>query len=160
RYFLDNQTAEGLVLDRQANHGPLHDGGLCSTAATGMGWIALALASADPYRLLGRAEAVVRLRLGMDVALHWLPHTEGVLPPFSQGAARPVGVDARSTVDTGWLVAGALWAAAFLGDATLESLAARLYKRIDWAYWTAPDVPGFTGLLRHGQDARGRFLRC
>ena len=51
-YFLDNQTAGGLMLDRQRNHGPLRADGLCSVAATGMGFIALALASAPPYRLL------------------------------------------------------------------------------------------------------------
>src|SRR5262249_37652050 len=43
RYFLDNQTPDGLILDRQRNHGPRRDCGLRSTAATGMGLIALAL---------------------------------------------------------------------------------------------------------------------
>src|SRR5262249_51452435 len=52
RYFLENQLAGGLVLDRQRNHGPRAASGLCSTAATGMGLIALALAAAPPYRLL------------------------------------------------------------------------------------------------------------
>ena len=28
RYFLDNQTPAGLVLDRQSNHGPLRKHGL------------------------------------------------------------------------------------------------------------------------------------
>ena len=47
-YFLDNQAAGGLILDRQANHGPRRPHGLCSIAATGMGFIALALARRRP----------------------------------------------------------------------------------------------------------------
>src|SRR4051794_40591805 len=46
RNFLDNQTPGGLVPDRQGNRGPRRPHGLWSTAATGMGLIALALASA------------------------------------------------------------------------------------------------------------------
>src|SRR5262245_38323139 len=60
-YFLDNQTAGGLVLDRQRNRGPLRAGGVCSLAATGMGCVALALASAPPYRLLSPAIAAERV---------------------------------------------------------------------------------------------------
>src|SRR5579872_6425011 len=61
-YFLDNQLPCGLMLDRQRNHGPRRAHGLCSTAATGMGLIALALASAAPYRLLTPQAAVRRVR--------------------------------------------------------------------------------------------------
>ena len=62
QYFLDNQVPSGLILDRQHNHGPPRPKGLCSTAATGMGLIALALASTAPYRLVGRRLAVLRIR--------------------------------------------------------------------------------------------------
>src|SRR5271165_2903349 len=55
-YFLDNQVPSGLLLDRQSNFGPLRGSGWCSTAATGMGLVALALAAAAPYRLLSPAE--------------------------------------------------------------------------------------------------------
>src|SRR4051794_27480519 len=82
RYFLENQTPSGLVLDRQSNQGSRRADGLCSTSATGMGWIAVALASAAPYRLLGRSEAVQRLRTGLDTALHRLPHDHGIVPHF------------------------------------------------------------------------------
>jgi hypothetical protein len=70
------------------------------------------------------------------------------------------GADSFSTVETAWLATGALWAAASLRDAELECLAARLYERIDWHYWTGPEGTGGAGLLRHGKDAHGRFLRC
>src|SRR5262245_8955676 len=150
-YFLDNQTASGLVLDRQANHGPRRAGGLCSTTATGMGFIALALASAEPHRLLSKASAVRRVRRGLAAALERVPQTEGALPHFTDAATGAVsGADARSTVDTAWLVAGALWAAEFLGDAELHELAGRLYDRVHWAYWTGAGAADHPGLIRTG----------
>src|SRR5262249_37943351 len=153
-----NQTPSGLILDRQSNHGPPRPAGQCSTAATGMGWIALALAAAPPYRLLGRAEAVLRVRTGLETALHRLPPDGGVGPHFVHAETGSVsGHDAFSTVDSAWLVAGALWAAAFLGDARLERLADELYGRVDWAAWSGgPDSP----LLHHGRGRDGRLLPC
>jgi hypothetical protein len=74
QYFLDNQTPGGLVLDRQRNHGPRRAHGLCSTAATGMGFVALALASAPPYRLLSPRTAVARVGAGLRAALRPLRH--------------------------------------------------------------------------------------
>ncbi len=160
RYFLDNQTASGLVLDRQRNHGPPHTHGLCSTAATGMGWIALALASADPYRLLTPHEATLRIRRGLETALHALPHERGIVPHFVDSRTGEVyGRDHLSTIETAWLAAGALWASAFLRDSELERLADSLWQRIDWHYWTVwgeSQAP----LLRHGQARDGQFLDC
>jgi hypothetical protein len=72
------------------------------------------------------------------------------------GAVR--GFDVISTIDSSWLVASALWAAAFLRDGALEASAARLYDRVDWHYWTAPDLPGSEGLVRHGKGQDGQFL--
>ena len=155
QYFLDNQLPQtGLVLDRQRNFGPLRTWGLVSTAATGMGFIATALASAPPYRLISRSEATARVRRGLETALQRLPHTYGALPHFLDATTgKVVGNDARSTIDTSWLVAGGLWAAAFLGGVDLHQLALRLYRRLDWRFWTAP-----SGLIRHGADASERPL--
>jgi hypothetical protein len=155
-YFLDNQAANGLILDRQANHGPRRPQGLCSLAATGMGFVALALASAPPYRLLTPREAVARIIAGLRTGLDDLPHDHGIVPHFVHSTTGAVhGFDALSTVETAWLIAGGLWAAAFLRDAELESLAARLYDRVDWRYWSDP-----AGRLRHGQGRDGRFIMC
>jgi hypothetical protein len=161
RYFLDNQFPSGLVLDRQHNHGQLSMSGLCSTAATGMGCIALALASARSYRLLSPSDAATRIRTTLETALDRLPHVGGIMPHFLDartGAAW--GVDQLSTVDSAWLIAGALWAAEFLRDDPLRRLAATLYARVDWYGWTAPTEPAAKGLLRHGMDRDGRFLAC
>jgi hypothetical protein len=125
-----------------------------------MGLIALALAAAPPYRLLTPPAAALRVRSGLLAALR-LPHDHGVVPHFVGSATGAVcGADAFSTVETAWLAAGALWAAGALRDAELERLAARLYERIDWHYWTDPEGTEGAGLLRHGKDAHGRFLPC
>jgi hypothetical protein len=161
QYFLDNQLPHGLVLDRQHNHGPRRAHGWCSTAATGMGFIALALAAAPPYRLLTPHAAAWRIRTGLEAALDRLPHDHGVMPHFVDSATGAVrGADRCSTVDSSWFLAGALWAAAFLQDRKLEALATRLYDRVNWHYWAAPDGPGTRGLLRHGKGSDGRFLAC
>jgi hypothetical protein len=160
-FFLENQAPRGLVLDRQRNHGPRLSHGLWSTSATGMGFIALALASAPPYRLLTPAAAALRVRAGLRAALDLLPHDHGVLPHFvDSGTGAVHGSDHLSTIDSSWLVAGALWAADFLQEPELETLAGWLYERIDWHYWTAPEAPGFQGLLRHGKGPGGRLLPC
>jgi hypothetical protein len=158
-YFLDNQLPSGLMLDRQRNHGPRQAHGLCSMAATGMGFVALALASAPPYQLLTPQAAASRICTGLVTTLETLPHDHGIIPHFLDSATGAVrGVDAFSTIDSSWLMAGALWAAAFLGNAELEALANQLYERVDWHYWTTPAEPNSPGLLRHGKDADRRFL--
>jgi hypothetical protein len=160
RYFLDNQTPGGLVRDRQRNHGPRRGGGVCSTAATGMGLIALALASAPPHRLLSPAEAILRVRAALETALHRLPHDRGVMPHFvAPRTLTPRGHDPASTIDSTWLIAGGLWAAAFLRDGGLERLAADLYGRVDWLSWTAPENSP-APLLRHGRGRDGRMFAC
>jgi hypothetical protein len=159
RYFLDNQTPDGLVLDRQRNFAPRRGRGWRSTAATGMGLIALALSSAEPARLLSRADAVARVRRALTAALANLPHVEGILPHFLDDSGAPVGSDRCSTIDSAWLLGGGLWAAAFLQDAELTDLAQRLFDRVDWGFWTDPS-DARRGLLRHGMDGEGRFLPC
>jgi len=158
-YFIDNQTPSGLILDRQANHRSLRTAGWCSTAATGMGLVALALATADPYRLLTSAEAVGRVRAALKTALEGLPQDHGMLPHFLDAITLTPhqGVDFFSTIDSSWLLVGALWAAAFLGDAGLEDLANQLYDRVDFLYWTVPSERT-AGLVRHGKGSDGRFL--
>lgn len=158
QYFVENQVPHGFILDRQSNNGPRRAHGLCSMAATGMGFIAQALAAAPPYRLLSPPLAALRIRTALRALLERLPHDHGVMPHFVHSATGEVhGSDYFSTVETAWLAAGALWAAAALQDRGLEALALRVYERIDWNYWTAPETDD-SPLLRHGKDRHGRFL--
>jgi hypothetical protein len=160
RYFVDNQTPDGLFLDRQANLGPRRITGWRSTAAGGMGLIALALASAAPLRMLSRDQARSRVKRAVTTALGQLPHTHGIVPHFLEPCRAVAGADVCSTIDSAWLLAGALWAAAFLGDAELEEIGRRLFERVDWSYWTVPPKRPMSGLIRHGTDRAGRFLPC
>jgi hypothetical protein len=160
QYFLDNQVECGLILDRQRNRGPERLRGLCSSSSTGMGLIALALASAPPHRLIAQPEAEARIRAALLAALEWVPHDRGILPHFIDShTGSAVGADPASTVDTSWIVAGALWAAALLRNREIEQLALRLYHRVDWHYWTAPEQAGNDGLIRHGKGCDGQFLK-
>src|SRR5690349_9452843 len=93
-YFVDNQTPGGLVPDRQSNHGPALEPGLCSISATGMGLISVALASASPYRLIGRVEAIARVESALRTVLEKVPHDHGILPHFVDVRSnRPKGED-------------------------------------------------------------------
>jgi hypothetical protein len=158
RYFLDNQTAGALILDRQANFEALRRTGWCSTAATGMGLIALALAQAEPYRLLTHAEAVGRVRRCVEAALQRLYQDHGIMGHFLDSETyENRGRDVFSTIDSSWLIAGALWAGAFLGDAELVALTTQLYDRVDWLYWTCP-AENSSGLIRHGKGPDGNLL--
>jgi hypothetical protein len=76
--------------------------------------------------MLPAAEAVRRARVCLETALDELPHDHGILPhSLDSERLAPLGTDAFSTVDASWLIAGGLWAAAFLGDGGLERLAVR-----------------------------------
>jgi hypothetical protein len=160
-YFIDNQSAGGLVADRQSNHGAALGTGLCSLAATGMGLISVALATASPYRLLSRSEAVARVETALRTALELVPHDRGILPHFvDERSNRPRGEDTFSTVDSSWFFAGALWASSFLEDPVLVDLAEQIYNRVDWVHWSAPRSSTQPGLIRHGKGPGGRFLKC
>lgn len=160
-YFIDNQTPGGLIADRQANHGPALPAGMASITATGMGLIAIALASAEPHRLIARSEAIARVEIALRAALGRIPHDRGILPHFvDERSGRPIGEDAFSTVDSSWFLAGALWASSFLDDPVLVELAGRIYNRVDWVHWSLPRTSTLPGLIRHGKGPGGRFLKC
>jgi hypothetical protein len=158
RYFLENQSDNGLILDRQRNHGDRYTHGACSTSSTGMGLIALGLASSPHFRMLSESDALTRARHALRTALMQLPHDHGIVPHFIHSASGHVqGSDARSTIDSAWLAAGGLWAAAWFGDAELSDLATEFYERIDWGYWSTA-ANGEPAPLRHGKCGEGHFL--
>jgi hypothetical protein len=155
-YFLENQTDSGLMLDRQHNHSEPDCSGLSSTAATGMGMIAIALAAQPQYRMLTSAQAVSRIEKTLRT-VEKLPQEHGIMPHFLDSKLNVVGEDHFSTVDSSWLIAGALGSAQILGDTKLMSLAEALYNRIDWRYWA--NDPAGESLLSMGKAANGSFLR-
>ena len=95
-YFLENQLPCGLVLDRQHNRGPRRSHGLCSTSATGMGFIALALATAPPYRLLSAsliALAGIAI-LAVPLATRWFTEGWPLVGDICSGGATLIGATA------------------------------------------------------------------
>lgn len=155
RYFVENQLGHGLILDRQRNFGRRNMTGLCSLSATGMGLIALALASEPENAILTKKESRRRIALALRGALA-LPHVDGMLPHFVDARSlEPVGTDAISTIDSAWLFAGALWAAEFTGDRVIKRLANELVGRVNWNAWSnAAALP----LLQHGAAVDGTKL--
>jgi hypothetical protein len=160
RYFLENQLPNGLVLDRQANSGPLRMDGMTSTSATGMGLIAIALASSPEHHMITRAEAIRRVRLALDTCLNKVKTDHGMMPHFTDPVTlAPMGSDVISTIDAGWLLAGGLWAAEYLDDQGLKTLANRLYDRVDWTYWTTSATANGGIQIQHGADDKGAKLK-
>lgn len=165
-YFIQNQTEEGLFLDRQTNGGPRipREKEICSTAATGMGFISLALAAGHNYGI-SHDQAVARCARGFQTVLHDLPQDHGLYPHFVEGgsALRSWGDDAISTIDSAWLIAGAGCAAELLHDDQLRQLFSQMYQRVDWGYWTGKTEDTSNAgnpLLVHGKDKAGRFFPC
>lgn len=160
QYFIDNQLPNGFILDRQRNHNKRTYKGLISTSATGMGLMALALASNKDHGLLTRTAACKRVERALKATLA-LHDQKGMVAHFLDAdTLATVGSDAISTIDASWLFAGGLWAAEYLEDDNLRDLANQLYQRIDWHYWSveAKDLPG-KRFLSHGADAKGNFLQ-
>lgn len=155
QYFVDNQLGHGLILDRQRNFARRGKTGLCSISATGMGLIALALAGEPEFAVLSRRESRKRIARALRTALT-LRHINGMMPHFVDSRSlAPVGSDAISTIDSAWLLAGALWAAEFTGVPQIRRLVRALVARVNWNAWTngAP-----APLLRHGASVSGTYL--
>jgi len=158
KYFLDNQLENGLILDRQTNFDkPVGAGEYsCSISGTGMGLIAIALASGPTHNLISHDEAVARVKKTLLMA-KTLPEDHGMIPHFFDGSTMKwKGCDQSSTIDSAWLVAGGLWAAQYLKDDELKKLANELYDRIDWNYWADKDTASGDPVLCMGMDNKGK----
>jgi hypothetical protein len=159
KYFLDNQTESGLIFDRQTNFGQTNKSPWISLSATGMGLIAIALASGPNHHLITRAEAIARVRKAL-LAAKSVPAIHGMMPHFFD----PVTLkwqsnDQVSTIDSSWLIAGGLWAAKYLKDDSLEQLADELYNRVDWDYWANTDTASGAPVLCMGMDEKGNHWK-
>jgi hypothetical protein len=159
RYFVDNQVKKnGFVFDRQRNHGAPRENGITSSSATGMGMIAIALASAKEYGLISAREAEDRIIKALEHALK-VPEVGGMIAHFFGDDEKPVATyDAIATIDSSWLIAGALWSAAFFRSAKITALAKALHDRVNWRQWTDAADAVRPDLLRHGMANDGNPL--
>lgn len=159
-YFLQNQLDNGLILDRQKNHGPRLDSYWTSTAATGMGLIAIALAASKPYGLISKRQAAFRIGKTLDCAKSRLPRLKGIAPHFVDGKSlQTCGFDAYSTIDTAWLIAGALISTKILKNSRLLCQAYALYRDIDWRYWSTAWFDKNEPLILHGAHPGGQRFK-
>jgi hypothetical protein len=121
-----------------------------------MGFMAIAIASSPDHHMLTHAQAVARIRKGIQTSLK-LHSDHGLMPHFLDATTmKPIGQDNISTIDSGWLIAGALLSAEYLDDDGLRALADKLYQRVDWAYWGTQTPDGIQ--LAMGADATGKKL--
>ncbi|MBS1993842.1 MAG: hypothetical protein JSS83_25170 [Cyanobacteria bacterium SZAS LIN-3] len=163
KYFLDNQLDNGLILDRQMNFASAAEMAAakehpCSVSGTGMGLIAIALASSPNHKIISREDAIARVKKTLLMA-RLLPQDHGMVPHFFEGSTMKwTGSDMASTIDSAWLIAGGLWAAQYLKDDELKHLANELYDRVDWNYWADKDTTSGAPVLCMGlNDKGGRF---
>ena len=132
-YFFDEADPKnGLVRDRARMKGPevRH---IASIAATGFGLSALCIAENRGY--LESAAAKGRVERTLEFLVSRSPHRNGFFPHFLdiQTGARAWRSE-YSSVDTAWLLCGALHAAAHFQSSKISRLADELYQRVDWKW--------------------------
>ena len=136
-YFRDQADPKtGLVADRAINVGPLQPCGYSSVAATGFGLVAFCAGVERGWISHDAAYAQVRKTLRFLWSLkgddcphgfyyHWVnPATGKRSDPNSE----------VSSIDTAWLLAGALFAGQYFKGTEVETLARRIYERTDFPW--------------------------
>jgi hypothetical protein len=140
-FFADHtHPASGLTRDRARNFGDTPDVPAyrrASIAATGFGMAALAHAARGGRVDRARAEDTIRTGLGTALAMDhfhgWLYH----FVDWETGERFPASE--VSTIDTAWLVAGALYAGAITEDPRIAAMADALYRRLDFGVMLTDD---------------------
>ena len=152
QYFREQaNSANGLVRDRARMSGP-ETRHIASIAATGFGLSALCVAESRGF--LPHAEVRDRIETTLEFFLRKVPQKNGFFPHFLDMASGARAWKSEySSVDTGWLVCGALHAGAHFPGTSIASLAGELYSRVDW-HWM---LNGGT-TLSHGWTPEHGFL--
>jgi hypothetical protein len=162
-YFWEQASpATGQVLDHAANdlNGQMDTSSVeSSIAATGFGLAALCIADQRGYLPnVTHDQVLARVQTTLNFHLNSMPNENGFFYHFNDvNTGLPLSGVEVSTIDTAWLICGALMARAYFNDATVTSLATQLYERVNWpwmlnggstfamAWYPATDAnPGFT----------------
>ena len=153
-YFLDHaDPSTGLVRDRARMEGP-ENRQVASIAATGFGLSALCIGLQRGY--LSRSEATARAERTLLRAVRSSVHSHGFFPHFlDMRTGQRVWQCEFSSIDTAWLLCGALHCRAVLDSRNIRNLAAELYHRVDWRWM----LNGGT-TLSHGWAPEEGFLTC
>jgi len=153
RYFTEHSDpSTGLVRDRARAAGPERRT-VASIAATGFGLSALPVADARGY--LEPGEARRRALLTLRYLARGAPHNHGFFYHFldMRSGARALRSE-LSSVDTAWLLCGALHCRAWFDDSEIRGLATELLDRADWR-WMLHGAD----TLSHGWRPESGFLR-
>jgi hypothetical protein len=152
RYFADMADPDtGLVLDRTTLDAA-YEPGISSIAATGFGLSSLTIAA--QWRYMDPEVARRRIRTTLDYLVHHAEHTRGFFYHFLNSATGKRAWQCEaSSIDTAWLLCGALHCRATWQDADIRDLAGELLERADWK-WMLHD----SDTLSHGWRPEGGFL--
>src|SRR5690242_14402216 len=134
RYFCEHSDPRtGLVRDRARIDGP-EARPVASIAATGFGLSVLATAARRGY--VPAAEAETRVARTLEFLAAYPDHQYGFFPHFLEmKTGERAWSSEYSSVDTAWLLCGALHSAAFFGgNPYIRGAAADLLGRVNWKW--------------------------
>src|SRR5262249_23623033 len=142
----------GLVLDRaQPDTG--YRPGIASIAATGFGLSALCIADAHGY--LNRAAVRERVRTTLQHLNDHAAQERGFFYHFLDSATgERAWRSEASSIDTTWLLCGALHCRAHWSDPDIRRLAGHLLDRADWRWMLNGD-----NTLSHGWTPESGFIK-
>jgi hypothetical protein len=143
--------ATGLVLDR-ARPNDSYEPGVSSIAATGFGLSALAIAHRRGY--LDANAAQERARRTLDFLCERMERKHGFFYHFIDSSnGKRVWNSEVSSIDTCWLLCGALHCRAYWNDPAIQSRATKLLNEADWKW-----MLNGSQTLSHGWTPEGGFL--
>lgn len=153
-YFAENaDPATGLVKDRAPSDGSGASGrDVASMAATGFGLTALCIGAENGW--LPQEEASARARRTLEFLVERSTQVRGWFYHFTDQDGNRAWNSEISSIDTGFLLAGALSArSCFSGDKKIAALVSRLYARIDFKW-----MLNGASLLSHGWYPESGFI--
>lgn len=151
-YFYEQADPDtGMVLDR-ANIKQNYAQGVSSIAATGFGLSAMCIADLRGY--IDRKMIRERTLRTLQFLNNRAEHQRGFFYHFMDSVTgKRVWQSEASSIDTTWLLCGALHARAYFQDGEIRRLAGELLKRIDWKW-----MLNGRDLLSHGWTPEHGFL--
>ena len=153
RYFYEMADPNtGLVRDRAATN-EQYSSGVASVAATGFGLSALAIGNSRGY--LDRDKVQARVRTTLKFLCDHTAQEHGFFYHFldSANGAR-VWKSEASSIDTAWLLCGALHSRSYWEDAGIRMYASELLNRADWNWM----LDG-RDTLSHGWTPENGFIK-
>jgi hypothetical protein len=155
RYFVEqSDSTTGMVFDRASADGSVPGGRVASVAATGFGLTALCLGAERGW--ISASDARERVMSVLRFIQRVAPQVRGFYLHFMDPSTGEPRLQSEfSSIDTAFLLAGALTAAQyFSGHREVGALAQQIYDRADFTWMLA----GSPSLLSHGYRPGQGFI--